>query len=144
MDFFSAEQILSSGLSAERIRMNTIASNLANSQTTRSADGGPYKRMDPVFHSRSISEMSPRFGDRLAQEVMGVEVSEIRKDPRAPKLIYDPSHPDATADGYVAMPNINSVEEMVNMITASRTYEAGVKAFSMLHSMANRAIGIGK
>jgi flagellar basal-body rod protein FlgC len=139
MDFFTAADVISSGLSAERTLMNTTSSNLANAQSTRTSEGGPYRRLDPVF------ETQPSFQAELdAQSAPGVQVSEIKSDAAAPRLVYDPSHPDANASGYVAMPNVNMVEEMVNMIQASRAYEAGVKAMGTLSSMAERAISIGK
>lgn len=139
MDFFTAADVLASGLTAERTLMNTTSANLANAQTTRTAEGGPYKRLDPVFETKETfqAELDAQLGP-------GVEVREIKEDQSPPKLVYDPSHPDANASGYVAMPNVNMVEEMVNMIQASRAYEAGVKAMGTLSAMAERAIAIGK
>lgn len=139
MDFFTAADVLASGLSAERTLLNTTSSNLANAQSTRTAEGGPYKRLDPVF------ETQPTFQSELdAQMAPGVRVAEIKADTSAPRMVHDPGHPDANAEGYVAMPNVNMVEEMVNMIQASRAYEAGVKAMGTITEMAERAIGIGK
>lgn len=139
MDFFTAADVLASGLTAERTLMNTTSSNLANAQTTRTDEGGPYRRLDPVFQTRTS------FGEELdAMLAPGVEVAEIRKDTSSPRLVHDPAHPDANQDGNVAMPNVNMVEEMVNMIQASRAYEAGVKAMGTLSAMAERAIAIGK
>jgi len=140
MDFFTAADVVAQGLHAERTLMNTTSSNLANANTTRTAEGGPYKRLDPVFQAQS---MEKPFSSELA-DAQGVQVSEIRADTREGRLVYDPSHPDATAEGYVRMPNVNVVEEMVNMIEASRGYEAGVKAMGTLSQMAERAIAIGK
>ena len=139
MDFFTAADVLASGLTAERTLMNTTSSNLANAQTTRTQEGGPYKRLDPVFETKAT------FNEELdAQLAPGVSVSEIRSDGSAPRIVHDPGHPDADKDGNVALPNVNMVEEMVNMIQASRAYEAGVKAMGTLSAMAERAIGIGK
>jgi flagellar basal-body rod protein FlgC len=143
MDFFSAAEIVSSGLGAERTLMNTTSSNLANAQTTRTAEGGPYKRIDPVFETQATSFQSA-LGEASGAQPQGVQVSTIKKDDQPPRLVYDPGHPDANAQGYVAMPNVNMVEEMVNMVTASRAYEAGVHAMSTLSNMAQRALGIGK
>jgi len=143
MDFFSAAHILASGLYAQRVRMNTTSSNLANADTTRTESGGPYQRMDPVFKAVNI----PAFNQVLSameSQVKAVEVSEIKKDKNEPRIVYNPSHPDADEKGYVKMPNVNMVEEMVNMMTATRTYEASVKAFGLLTQMAERAISIGK
>lgn len=141
MDFFSAADVVAQGLHAERTLMNTTSSNLANANTTRTAEGGPYKRLDPVFQATPVEQTA--FSKELA-DVSGVQVSEIKADKSEGRLVYDPSHPDASAEGYVRMPNVNVVEEMVNMIEASRGYEAGVKAMGTLSQMAERAIAIGK
>jgi flagellar basal-body rod protein FlgC len=141
-DLFGAMDILASGLHAERVRMNTSASNLANAQTTRTAEGGPYKRQDPVFVAQGVDGGS--FESALDGAMAGVEVSEVRQDQSAPKIVYDPAHPDANADGYVAMPNVNTVEEMVNMLTATRAYEANSTAMQSLISMAEKALTLGK
>jgi flagellar basal-body rod protein FlgC len=140
-DFFTAMEVSASGLSAQRTRMNVAASNLANAQTTQAAGGGPYKRRDVVLSSVQAPGTE---GTQLAQAVHGVEVSQITQDAAPPRLEYDPGHPQANAQGYVAYPNINPVEEMVDMITASRAYEAGVTTMSTATNMAERALGIGK
>ncbi|HEY4243327.1 MAG TPA: flagellar basal body rod protein FlgC [Kofleriaceae bacterium] len=141
MDFFTAMEVSASGLSAERTRMNVAASNLANAQTTQSAGGGPYKRRDVVLSSVDVpGAQDAPFG----QVVKGVAVQQIAQDPAPPRLEYDPGHPQANAQGYVAYPNINPVEEMVDMITASRAYEAGITTMSTATNMAERALGIGK
>lgn len=141
MDFFTAMEVSASGLSAQRTRMNVAASNLANAQTTQSANGGPYQRRDVTMRSVQAPGAA---GTELAQAVHGVEVAQISNDTSPPRLEYDPGHPQANAQGYVAYPNINPVEEMVDMITASRAYEAGVTTMSTATSMAERALGIGK
>ncbi len=139
---FSALEVAASGLSAQRIRMNTIASNLANASTTRTEEGGPYKRLDPVFEAVGLDRSSGVFdGDRGASLV---RVARIEEDQRPGTLVYQPEHPDANAAGYVEYPNVHAVEEMVNMITASRAYEAGVTTIETIKQMANAAIGIGK
>src|SRR5215510_1756047 len=135
---FSAMEIAASGLSAQRTRMNTIASNLANARTTRTAAGGPYKRIDPVFQAQALS------GTQGAGAVTLVRVARLAEDTRPPQEVYEPGHPDANAKGYVQYPNVNVVEEMVNMITASRAYEAGVTSIESIKSMARSALGIGK
>jgi flagellar basal-body rod protein FlgC len=141
MDFFTAMEVSASGLSAERTRMNVAASNLANAQTTQAAGGGPYKRKDVVLAATGVAgtENTP-----YADSVRGVEVSQVSQDNSPPRLEYDPGHPQANAQGYVAYPNINPVEEMVDMITASRAYEAGITSMSTAVNMAERALGIGK
>ncbi|MCA9596120.1 MAG: flagellar basal body rod protein FlgC [Myxococcales bacterium] len=138
---FSAMEVAASGLSAERIRMNTIAGNLANARTTRTAAGGPYKRVDPLFEAMTLD----RSGAASAGAgVSLVKVARLVEDQRPGQLVYEPGHPDANADGYVEYPNVNAVEEMVNMITASRAYEAGVTSIDTIKQMARSAIDIGR
>jgi len=134
IDFFSAMEVSASGMNAQRTRMNVASSNLANVSTTRGADGGPYKRRDVVL---AATAGEPGTG------VHGVEVAQIQQDAAPPRMEYDPGHPDANAQGYVAYPNVNMVEEMVDMITASRAYEAGITALDTAVSLAERAISIG-
>ncbi len=143
MDFFSAMEIISSGLSAERVRMNITASNLANAETTRTEAGGPYRRRDPIFAATNLE--SPKgFQSNLDRALQGVEVAEVVEDPAPPRLLFDPNHPDANPNGYVELPNVNMVEEMVNMMMAARSYEAGVSAMRSVVDMAQRALSVGK
>ena len=144
---FTAMDIAASGLSAERTRMNTIASNLANAKTTRTPQGGPYKRLDPMF--RADTSVATRGGpadafDPARKAAVGVTFVRIQQDQRDPNRVYAPGHPDADGEGYVLLPNVNVVEEMVNMITASRAYEAGVTSIESVKSMARSALGIGR
>lgn len=141
MDFFTAMDILASGLTAERVRMDTTASNLANANTTRTPEGGPYKRRDPVF---TTVEAPPSFGTEMSDALRSVEVQQVVTDQQAPRQVYQPGHPDADAKGFVSMPNVNMIEEMVNMITASRAYDAGVTAMKSVVDMAERALTLGK
>ncbi|OFZ78288.1 MAG: flagellar basal body rod protein FlgC [Bdellovibrionales bacterium RIFOXYD1_FULL_53_11] len=145
MDFFSSMRVSASGLDAQMKRMNTISSNIANAETTRSPDGGPYKRKDPLLAAQTDRE---NFGEilqnKLDEHVQGVQVVDIVEDTRAPRMVYNPSHPDANADGYVAMPNVNTVEEMANMISAQRSYEANVTSLNAAKSMAQKALEIGR
>ncbi len=141
VDFFTAMEVSASGLAAERTRINVAASNLANAQTTQAAGGGPYKRKDVVAAS---AEVPGTQGTPFANAVKGVAVQQITQDAAPPRLEYDPGHPNADAKGYVAYPNINPVEEMVDMITASRAYEAGITTMSTAVNMAERALGIGR
>ncbi len=140
-DFFAAMEVSASGLSAQRTRMNVASSNLANAQTTQGANGGAYKRRDVVMASTAVPEAK---GTQYEAYVRGVAVQQITEDQKAPRLEYDPGHPHANAEGYVAYPNINPVEEMVDMITASRAYEAGITTMSTAVNMAERALGIGR
>lgn len=145
MDFFSSMNISSSALSAERTRMNLISSNLANANVTRTPEGGPYKRKDAVFAATPAENPFSRVLDgATAQQVRKVGVSEIIEDQNPPRLQYDPSHPDANPQGYVAMPNVNTVEEMTDMISATRTYEANVTAVQAAKSMALKTLEIGR
>jgi len=143
MDFFSAMEIVSSGLTAERVRLNVTASNLANANTTRTEEGGPYQRRDPMFKATNVAA-ERGFQDQLDGVLKGVEITEIVKDESPPRLVFDPKHPDADEEGYVALPNVNMVEEMVNMVMASRAYEAGVTAMKSVKDMANKALQIGR
>ena len=135
MDFFAAMEVSASGLSAERTRMNIAASNLANAQST------DYKRRDVVMSAVTVPGVR---GSSFAQAVRGVAVTQITQDTKPPRLEYDPGHPNANAAGYVAYPNVNPVEEMVDMITASRAYEAGITTMTTAVNMAERALGIGR
>jgi flagellar basal-body rod protein FlgC len=139
---FSAMEVAASGLSSERTRMNTIASNLANARTTRTEAGGPYKRLDPVFQALPLNPGLGSNGNEAAVSL--VNVQRIAQDTRDPQLVYEPGHPDANAAGYVKYPNVNVVEEMVNMITASRAYEAGVSSIESIKAMAKDALGIAR
>jgi flagellar basal-body rod protein FlgC len=138
---FSAMEVAASGLSAERSRMNLVAGNLANARTTRTAEGGPYKRLDPVF---SATPVAPGSFDPVLRRVETVQLAEVRPDTSPGNMVYEPGHPDANAEGYVEYPNVNVVTEMVNMMTASRAYEAGVTSIESLKSMARAALRIGK
>ena len=145
MDFFSAMNVGASALTAERTRMNLISSNLANANTTRTPEGGPYKRKDAVF---SATPLENSFGRALdgatGQQISQVQVSRIVEDQNPPRMEYDPSNPDADSQGYVAMPNVNVIEEMADMLTASRAYEANVTAVQAAKNMALKTLEISK
>jgi flagellar basal-body rod protein FlgC len=145
MSYLTSLQISASGLSAQRLRINLISSNLANINTTRTPEGGPYERREPVFAAIPIE---PNFKDELSTqlktELSEVEVVEVLKDQRPPLLKYEPDHPDADEDGYVARPNINVMEEMVNLMEASRSYEANVMSANATKNMILKALEIGK
>jgi len=138
---FSALEIAASGLTAERGRMNVIASNLANSRTTRGANGQPYQRLDPIFQADPISAGN---ADPVLQNITTVRLAGVQPDATPGQLMYDPGHPDANPAGYVQYPNVNVVTEMVNLMTASRAYEAGVTTIESIKSMARSALRIGQ
>jgi len=145
MDFFDALHTSSSGLAAQRLRMNLISGNLANINTTRTDTGEPYRRKEPVFAAQvPDSSFEEMLSSQNAQQLPQVKVVEIIEDQRAPLMKYDPGHPDANLDGYVAMPNINLMEEMVNLISATRSYEANVTAVKAAKEMAHKALEIGR
>lgn len=144
MNLFQAMEVASSGLAAQRVRMNALASNLANARTTRTAEGGPYKRLDPVFQAVPAStRFQDLVGQPAARAAYMVQVQSVQQDNSPPQMMFDPDHPDADPNGYVALPNVNVVEEMVNLITASRSYEAGVTVIQSLKGMARSALSIG-
>lgn len=147
MDFFSSMRVSASGLDAQNKRMNTISSNIANAETTQGVgpDKGPYRRKDPILTAQTDRES---FGEILENEmdeqIQGVQVVDIAEDQRPPRMVYNPNHPHANQEGYVAMPNVNPVEEMANMISAQRSYEANVTAMGAAKSMAQKALEIGR
>jgi flagellar basal-body rod protein FlgC len=165
IDMFSGLSISASALRAQRVRQNVIASNLANAETTRTKEGGPYKRQFVILReNKAEPEQRFVFGSEKMQGFTthdnhiripapglpidkdhigsGVEVASIEQDQTPAKLVYDPSHPDADAQGYVAMPNVNVVQEMTDMITATRSYEASVTAMNSTKSMLMKALEI--
>ena len=145
MGFLTGLQISSSGLSAERVRMNVISSNIANANTTRTEEGGPYRRQDVVYTAKGTgSAFDNLMRQAFDPEIKEVKVTGIVQDPRAPKMVFNPGHPDADQKGYVAMPNISVMEEMVNLITSSRSFEANTTAANAIKGMANTAISIGR
>ena len=133
--------IAASGLAAQRVRMATSASNLANAETTRTEGGGPYRRRDPVFRSQ---RMAGTFDRQLDKAVRSVEVPRIATDDREPVLRFDPGHPDANDQGFVAFPNVNVVEEMANTMSASRAYEANLAIIRKVSAMAQAALRIAR
>jgi len=145
MGFFNSLDIGASGLTAQRVRMDTISQNIANINTTRTEDGTPYRRKDVVFEERSdsFSSVLANASNNLSAG-QGVRVTKIVEDSSDFKKQYDPGHPDADAEGYVSMPNVDVVTEMVNMISATRSYEANVTSINATKSMALKALEIGK
>jgi flagellar basal-body rod protein FlgC len=160
-NFLNSFDISGYGLSAQRVRVNTISSNIANAQTTRTEEGGPYRRKEVVFKAidfnqefnKALNEMSQsaqyqdplnegKFGKKVNPAIMSVIVDKISQDDRAPKMKYEPEHPDADANGYVAYPNINPVIEMADLVEATRSYQANVAAFQSAKEMANSSISL--
>ena len=144
MDFMTILDIGASALSAERTHLNVISMNLANVNTTQTPEGGPYRRKSVVFKEAPLTPFSREMQNALDRELRGVRVKAILPDKRPFKRVYDPCHPDADAEGYVNYPDINVVEEMANMMTAMRTYEANVSAITSAKTMFNKALEIGK
>jgi flagellar basal-body rod protein FlgC len=136
-----AVHISSSGLEAENIRMQVAANNAANAQTTRGPDGKTFRRKEVVFAAEMKRAMN---GQHKVSDLHGVRVDQVVDDPRPPTRVYRPGHPDADQDGYVNMPNVNPMEEMVNMMSASRAYEANLAAIKNVTDMARKALEIGK
>lgn len=143
MSIFGALDISSSGLSAERLRMDTISSNIANVSTTRGENGQPYKRKVAVFEENVQKYMDNTTG-KTTSEPLGVKAVGIKEDNSDFRREYDPSNPDADNDGYVTMPNVNILNEMADMITATRSYEANVNAMTAAKGMFQKALEIGK
>ena len=160
-NFLNSFDISGYGLSAQRVRVNTISSNIANAQTTRTDEGGPYRRKEVVFKAIDFNEYynkalgestkSAKFEDPLNEgdlgkivnpAIMSVIVDKISRDDSTPKLKYDPTHPDSDANGYVAYPNINPVIEMADLVEATRSYQANVSAFQSAKDIANSSISL--
>jgi flagellar basal-body rod protein FlgC len=160
-NFLNSFDISGYGLSAQRVRVNTISSNIANAQTTRTAEGGPYRRKEVVFRAidfnqefnkalegmtQSASYEDPlnegQFGKKVNPAIMSVIVDKISRDDSEPKMKYDPAHPDADAKGYVAYPNINPVIEMADLVEATRSYQANVSAFQSAKDMATSSLSL--
>jgi len=146
MDIFSAMDIGASGMSAQRTLMNVISMNLANIKTTKTMDGnGPYTRKSVSLQSTPVdAPFSKAMSSAQDKDLAGVKVTGIVNDNRPARMVYEPGHPDANADGFVAYPDINVVEEMANMITAMRSYEASSASVGTAKTMFTRALDIGK
>ncbi len=149
MDISDSLAISASALDAQRRRLNVIASNLANAQSTRTPDGGPYRRRDVVFRSAPVASpfhhaLRVTAAKHEGKPLEGVRVVRVIEDRKPGQTVYDPKHPDADAGGYVHLPNVNVMEEMVNMISASRAYEANVQAINATKAMWVRALEIGR
>lgn len=153
MDIFSSLRTAASGLTAQRLRLDVIANNIANSNTTRTEDGGPYQRQQVVFRPRESAPtfriplptpVAARRGVDIESNMSGLQVTEIVHDQTPGSRVYRPSHPDADEDGYVTYPNVNVATEMTDMLSATRSYEANVTVINAIKSMALRALDIGR
>ncbi|NLI31059.1 MAG: flagellar basal body rod protein FlgC [Nitrospiraceae bacterium] len=130
-EMFLPLRVSATALEAQKIRLNTIASNVANASSTKTADGGPYRRKDVLFRSFLYDESS-----------VGVDIPKIVEDQRPGRMVFEPSHPDADKNGYVSYPNVNVIEEMVNLMAASRAYEANLTLISTYKDMFTKTLGI--
>lgn len=139
-DVIDTFNVAASGLAAERMRLQTIATNMANARTTRTAEGGPFKRQVPTFEAQQIDP----FGDELDRATSRVVVTGIGDDGRPPVRVYDPTHPDADATGYVSYPDIDVMQEMVDLMTTNRSYEANSSVVEATRDMSLRALEIGR
>ncbi|WP_028236274.1 flagellar basal body rod protein FlgC [Pseudobutyrivibrio sp. MD2005] len=150
MGLFQPFDIAASGMTAQRFRMDVISENIANVSTTRTENGGPYRRKIVTFEEKQLKAGVPSFRHILKDSTAayngnGVKVTKVSEDTETDFIMeYDPSHPDADENGYVSYPNVNTVTEMTNLIDASRSYEANVTAFSAIKSMAQSGIQIGQ
>ena len=146
MDLFHSLQISASGLQSQRTVISVIAENMANAQTTRTEEGGPYLRKRAILSATPIPSSSSFFellSRKVGPESMGVKVQDIVEDPEGLKTIYDPSHPDADESGVLLLPNVNVMEEMVALLAASRIFEANVAAFNAAKTMTMKSLDIG-
>lgn len=143
MDILNAFKIGSSALKANSIRLDTISSNMANVETTSTPEGGPYKKKSAYFQSTPLT-FQQQLDSNIQNSAQGVEVTKIVEDQSEPRKVYDPSHPDAAEDGYVSMPNVNIMEEMVDMMSATRAYQANVTSIQSAKRMALKALEIGR
>jgi flagellar basal-body rod protein FlgC len=153
MSIFSALRTSASGLTAQRLRMDLISNNIANAETTRTAEGGAYRRQMALFTPKTEGQQIPFFnllrgdaqrGQMPGQTVEGVQTLQIVGDQAPMRMVYDPSHPDANEQGYVEFPNVNPVTEMTDMLSATRSYEANVTVLNAAKAMAQRALDIGR
>jgi flagellar basal-body rod protein FlgC len=145
MSLFSALSVSASGMAAQRTRAALLVENIANSETTRTPEGGPYRRKDAIFSSQDVgSAFGSELDAQLTQPMAGVTVAGISVDTRDPEKRYLPGHPDADTNGYVLMPRVNPAEDMVDLVGANRSYQANVSAMSAVKDMIQRSIDLLK
>lgn len=142
MSLFSALSVSASGMAAQRTRAELLVQNMANSETTRTPEGGPYRRKDVVFQSQPAESSFASMFQREAGTLTGVGVAEVITDSREPERRYLPGHPDADKDGYVAMPRVNPAEDMVDLMGTSRSYQANIAAMGAVKDMIHRSLDL--
>lgn len=143
MSLFSALSVSASGMAAQRARAELLVENLANAETTRTPEGGPYRRKDVVFSTqRQVSPFASTFQTQMDQNAVGVGISQVVVDTSAPDRRYLPGHPDADAEGYVSFPKIHPAEDMVDLMSASRSYQANVAAMGAVKDMIQRSLDL--
>ena len=140
MNILDTLRISASGLTAQRVRLQAISSNMANARSTRTEEGTPYRRQMPVFQAVEANE----FGSELAQQLSRVEVVDVERSEAPFRQVFDPGHPDADDDGYVQYPNVDILHEMVDLMNTSRTYEANSNVTETIYKMANQALELGR
>jgi len=140
---FSAMDVSSSALTAQRRRLELLVTNIANAQTTRTPEGGPYKRKDVVFQTKSVEPFWKVLAEVEDPVLEGVEVAQVVTNDGPPVLRYEPHHPDADPNGYVAYPDVKPLEEMANFMAATRSYEANVRAFEAVKELVRRSLELG-
>ena len=145
MSLFNSLSVSASGMSAERQRAEVLVENIANADTTRTATGGPYRRQDVVFQSQDVSSpFASIFDSQMNSQGSGVGISQVITDQSEPDKRYMPGHPDADKDGYVSFPKVNTAEDMVDLLGASRSYQANISAISAVKDMIQRSIDLFK
>jgi flagellar basal-body rod protein FlgC len=150
MDLYRILTVSSAGMHAQRDRMSVVSGNLVNSETTRTPEGGPYRRRDVIFQAAPAEEenfsslMTVGFPEQRPSGIFTVEVAGVRESAKAPRRVYDPQHPDADKEGYVAYPDINVMEEMADLMSAVRSYEANLAVFNATKGLVRRLLDIGR
>jgi len=156
MNIFRIFNVAGAGMSAQRTRMSVVAGNLANAETTRTPEGGPYQRRNVFFRALPLRETFPSLlqarasaplrlhRQELQADVNSVEVVEVQASTRAPRKVYDPQHPDADTEGYVSYPDINTMEEMTDLISATRSYEANLTTFNTTKALVRKLLEMGR
>lgn len=144
MDFLSSLNISGSGLTAQKLRMDVISQNIANAQVTRTEEGTPYRRKMVVLSSMNGEGSFQSAFKKATEKIGGVKVQSVVEDQSALVPVYNPNHPDANEEGYVMLPNVNTAQEMIDMLGASRAYEANVTVFNATKAMALKALEIGR
>ena len=150
MDLYKILTVSSAGMHAQRDRMSVVSGNLVNSETTRTPEGGPYRRRDVIFQAAPVEEenfstlMTVGFPAQRPSGIFTVEVASVRESAKAPRRVYDPQHPDADKEGYVAYPDINVMEEMADLMSAVRSYEANLAVFNATKGLVRRLLDIGR